>query len=284
MALEFLVVKAEMGWNFRPKLDQRRGLRQVVEIDLPAVAATIETAEDGGEESRAPVGKMRALVVDVAGRRSGMGEIAVRPGFAWGGGIPPVGNPESLAQKADDRRVRRGELMHDRPRVGRTGRRRLRPPQRAVMIRRLAHVVVDEPRHGRASVRRAPQSENLHVDIVEQLAWIALRKRGPRRSFAAPNPDLFDGAVRLVPGVGLRHVEAVELLALRIKLPEHIVEGAVLEHEDDDMFDFRHVLTIGLRGSMRSVPDAFAPPQTSPRRGCSGPFRRRERAPRVARG
>jgi hypothetical protein len=64
---------------------------------------------------------------------------------------------------------------------------------------------------------------------------------------AGPGPDLLDGAVLLVPRTGLRQVDPIELLALRVKLPEHIVEGAVLEHEDDDMFDCLHLHTVGLR-------------------------------------
>lgn len=156
--------------------------------------------------------------------------------------MPPIGDAERLGQLADDRQVRRGVLVHDAPGIRSDALRIL-----LARLRRLQHIIVHKPVHRRAAPRGAAQSKNLHVEIVEQFPRTDVRKERCISPFGRPGPDLFDGPVRPAPRIGFRQVEPVELLALRVKLPEHIVEGAVLEHEDDDMFDSRHLLTIGLR-------------------------------------
>ena len=123
-------------------------------------------------------------------------------------------------------------------------------------LRRLQHVIVDEPGHGRAALRGAPRSEDLHVEIFEELARIAIGQAGRLGSCAAPGPDLLNGAVGLMPWIALGQVEAVEINAFGIELPEQIVEGAVLEHEHDNMFNSLHLLTIGFTELTRRRPAA----------------------------
>ena len=86
----------------------------------------------------------------------------------------------------------------------------------------------------------APEPKCCIAMSSKELAWLRVRQAGAELALRAPDPDLFDRSVRLVPRIGFGHVEPVKALALRVKLPEQGVEGANLEHENDDMFNFWH--------------------------------------------
>src|SRR5579883_1005823 len=102
MARELRFEQAKMRRDLDPEVDQGRRLRQIVEIDLPAMAMRVEAAKDRRHRARPAIGKGRSLVVDMTSRRSAMGEIAVGPSLARRRGMPAIGYAEGPSQAADD--------------------------------------------------------------------------------------------------------------------------------------------------------------------------------------
>jgi hypothetical protein len=198
-----------------------------VEIDLPSIATAFQPPVNRRQRSEAQARKRQDLVIDVAATCSCMREITVWPGLARRRGVPPVRDAERGRQLAQHRNLGRREIVHGGFGVGRPA------------LRRLAHEVVDKPAHIRLPVRCRLQSKQLHVDVGEQLAQFpvgnACRLRSDCR--AVPDPDLLDSAVGLVPRVAFGAVETVERRASRVETPEHAVEGAVFEHQNDDVLN-----------------------------------------------
>ena len=47
---------------------------------------------------------------------------------------------------------------------------------------------------------------------------------------------LHEDLIALSVGVPLRPIHSIDLRVYRLQRPQHVVEGAVLHHEDDDVF------------------------------------------------
>ncbi len=218
---ELVLEQAKMKGNFVPDIGQRRALRKIVKIHLPAIAVRPQALEDGLHLIRELIG----LVIDVAGRGAGMRKEAVGPGLTGRRGMPLVADPEGLCEPADDGDLLLREVMHHRPRIG---------------LRRssLPDIAVDETVHDRRIVRRSPKPEDLHIDVREKLTGIGIGNASRRRAhpIVVPNRDLVHAAIGQGARIGLVAVETLEAPAFGVELSEHGVERAVLEHENDDVF------------------------------------------------
>ena len=113
MPLEFGLELAEMRRNFRPEIEQRRGLRDIVEVDFPTVAVSSQAPENRRHHARPLIRETAQRVVDIAAGGAAMREITVRPGLARGRGVPAVRDAEFTGQPADDGHLRGQEIVHD---------------------------------------------------------------------------------------------------------------------------------------------------------------------------
>ncbi len=171
--------------------------------------------------------------------------------------MPAVRNAKGGRQLAEQGELGRLKAVHDGSGI--------RYP---AIFGRLAHEIINETAHARRPVRRWFRSIQLHADVGEQFAQLPVRNA---RRFRAdcrivPDPDLLDAAVGSVPRVALATVETVESFALRIQVPQHAVERAVLQHQNDDVLDLRQ------RIARKIIRTRFLTPHNARR---SGPHRER---------
>jgi hypothetical protein len=113
---------------------------------------------------------------------------------------------------------------------------------RRLPVRWLSHVVVHETIHPRHAVR--VKTVDLHGHVFEQLAGIRIGNRRflGRQRFRVPDRNLLHATVVAVPGIALVAPQSVKVTAVAVEPAKHAVEGSVLQHENDDVFDPCHAV------------------------------------------
>ena len=153
---------------------------------------------------------------DVAERGAVVGEGAVAERRAGDRREPAVEDRELGRQRGQHRQLVGGEVVHDLARV--------------LHVPALREVAVHEPLHRRDPIGRRVAVEDLEINSRKMMVGIGIElplilgKRLRRRNGA--------GAVR----IELRPVDAVDPGVGRLQGTEHVIEGAVLHHQDDDVF------------------------------------------------
>ena len=187
--------------------------RDVVEVPLPRHLRVVEVAD----ERRQVVDRRVGEVLPVSERAAGERVEAVRPRVAGERREPAVADQERLREVVVDGERVGVVVADDDLRVG--------------DVRVLLREVLDE------AARVALQ---LLVDAVGRVARVVGLVE--RRPLELVHRVRLAGVLVLHPGL-----QAVDVVApaLEAQVAEHVVEGAVLEHEHDEVLDLREVLEVG---------------------------------------
>jgi len=204
----------EVGLILQQVDDLHGGAGLVVVKELAGVAGAKQASVDG-LEGLALVEEVHAHLAE---GRTVVGEGTVAYRGTRDGGEPAIENGILRGERAEDGQFVRREVVENLLRVGH------------VLL--LIEVAGDEALHGGSQRRPVLGAvEDLQVDGGKMMVGIGVKLALVRGKWL--DRDVCAGRV----GIGLRAGKAVDVGICGFERPEHVIEGAVLHHQDDDVLE-----------------------------------------------